>query len=200
MVKYPDRLRKLIELLQELPGIGARSAERMALHVVQAHETYAKELSECLLQARMSIGFCEICGAFTESQPCDICNDSSRQQNVVCVVEKPTDVLTIEKANIFKGKYHVLNGVLSPLDGKQPEDIRIPELEERVKKEAINEIIFALGTDTQSEATIDYIVKRLATYGVQFSKLARGLPAKFRLDYADELTIASALENRKPIR
>src|SRR5580704_17530156 len=147
----PDSISALISAWSKLPGVGPRSAERIALHLVQADSVIVKQLAETIVHAREKIKFCEICGALTEKSPCNICDDSRRDSSLVCVVERAVDILAIEKANSFRGKFHVLGGKISPLDGVEPEDLRIADLEKRLANEPIKEIIIALGTDVEGD-------------------------------------------------
>jgi recombination protein RecR len=184
-------------LLGKLPGIGPRSAERLALHLAQSDPGSVRELAEALVQARERVRFCPTCGALTEQVPCSICADPRRDAAVICVVERPVDVLWLEKAHTFRGKYHVLGGKLSPLNGVDPDDLRIGALEQRLTAEPIQEIILALPTDVEGDATGFYLAKRLAASGVKITRLAHGLPAGSGLDFADELTLSRALEGRR---
>ena len=197
MAVLPDSIVSLIAALNKLPGIGPRSAERMALHLVQADSSAVKHLAETILHAREKIEFCEICGALTEKSPCSICDDPRRDASLVCVVERAVDILSIEKSNAFRGKFHVLGGRISPLDGVEPEDLRIAELEKRLSLEPIREIVIALSTDVEGDATSAYLAKRLARNGLKISRIAYGLPAGSGLEFADELTLSRALEGRR---
>lgn len=193
----PDSITALIAALNRLPGIGPRSAERIALHLVQSDAAAAKQLAEAILRARERIQLCSICGALTEKLPCDICGDARRDSSLVCVVERPVDILSIEKSGTFRGKYHVLGGRISPLDGIEPEDLRIADLEKRLVQEPIHEIVIALGTDVEGDATGFYLAKRLARPGLKITRIAYGLPAGTGLEFADELTLSRALEGRR---
>ena len=197
MASLPEPIIALVAALGKLPGVGPRSAERIALHLVQADAPAVRLLAETILNARERIRLCSICGALTETEPCGICSDPRRDASLVCVVERPTDILSVEKANSFRGKYHVLGGKISPLNGVEPEDLRITELEARLGKEGIKEIIIALGTDVEGDATSFYLAKRLARPGLQITRIAHGLPAGAGLEFADELTLSHALEGRR---
>ena len=197
MNPIPEPVVSLIAALNKLPGIGPRSAERIALHVVQADSTVVKQLAETLVHARARIQFCSTCGALTENSPCPICGDARRDGSLICVVERAVDILSIEKAGAFRGKFHVLGGKISPLDGVEPEDLRIAELEKRLAQEPIKEIVIALSTDVEGDATSFYLAKRLARTGLKISRIAYGLPAGSGLEYADELTLSRALEGRR---
>ncbi|MGC3958196.1 MAG: recombination mediator RecR [Verrucomicrobiota bacterium] len=193
----PDSITALIAVLSKLPGVGPRSAERIALHLVQTEVGMVKNLADTIVLARERILFCETCGALTEKSPCGICQDSRRDGSLVCVVERAVDILSIEKSGTYRGKFHVLGGKISPLDGVEPEDLRIAELEKRLAVEPIKEIVIALGTDVEGDATSNYLAKRLARLGLKISRIAYGLPAGSGLEYADELTLSRALEGRR---
>ncbi len=193
----PESLTALTAALSKLPGVGPRSAERIALHLVQTDATTVKQLAATIVAARERIQFCETCGALTEVSPCLICTDNRREGTLVCVVERAVDILSIEKSGTYRGKYHVLGGKISPLDGVTPEDLRIAELEKRLSTEAIQEIVIALGTDVEGDATSHYLAKRLARPGLKISRIAYGLPAGSGLEFADELTLSRALEGRR---
>jgi recombination protein RecR len=196
---FPENLTRLIQQLNKLPGIGARSAERIALYLLRADEAEVKRLAELILQVREKVKNCSRCGALTETEPCAICSDPRRDSSTVCVVEKPTDIISIEKTAVYKGKYHVLGGKISPLSGVGPEDLRISELEERILKENIQEVILALGADVEGDATSYYLAKRLSGKGVRVSRIAHGLPAGGGLEFADQVTLSRALEGRREI-
>jgi recombination protein RecR len=193
----PDSITALISALARLPGVGPRSAERIALHLVQTDSAVVKQLADVILHAREKIQFCTTCGALTEKSPCPVCDDARRDASLVCVVERAVDILSVEKSGTFRGKYHVLGGKISPLDGVEPEDLRIAELEKRLAHEPVKEIIIALGTDVEGDATSFYLAKRLARPGLKISRIAYGLPAGSGLEFADELTLSRALEGRR---
>ena len=193
----PASITALIAALSKLPGVGPRSAERIALHLVQTDSAVVKLLAETILHAREHIRFCETCGALTEQSPCSTCTDTRRDAALVCVVERAVDILSVEKSGAYRGKFHVLGGKISPLDGVGPEDLRIADLEKRLLIEPIKEIIIALGTDVEGDATSNYLAKRLARNGLKISRIAYGLPAGSGLEYADELTLNRALEGRR---
>jgi recombination protein RecR len=197
MAALPESITALIAALNRLPGIGPRSAERIALHLVQSDVGAVKQLTEAILCARERIQFCSICGALTERSPCDICSDPRRDASLVCIIEQPVDILSIEKSGTFRGKYHVLGGKISPLDGIEPDDLRIADLEMRLAREPIQEIVIALGTDVEGDATGFYLAKRLARPRLKITRIAHGLPAGTGLEFADELTLSRALEGRR---
>lgn len=193
----PASITALIAALSKLPGVGPRSAERIALHLVQTESGVVKQLAGVILAARERIQFCATCGALTEKSPCAICDDPRRDGSLICVVERAVDILSVEKSGTFRGKFHVLGGKISPLDGVEPEDLRLAELEQRLTLEPIQEIVIALGTDVEGDATSFYLAKRLARAGLKISRIAHGLPAGSGLEYADELTLSRALEGRR---
>jgi len=193
----PEPITALTAALGKLPGVGPRSAERIALHLVQADAPGVKLLAQVILTARERIWLCSICGALTEVEPCAICQDPRRDASLVCVVERPTDILSVEKANFFRGKYHVLGGKISPLNGVGPEDLRISQLEARFTTEPIREVVLALPTDVEGDATSYYLAKQLGARGVKVTRIAHGLPAGSGLDFADDLTLTRALEGRR---
>jgi recombination protein RecR len=193
----PESISTLIASLAKLPGVGPRSAERIALHLVQTESTSVKQLADAIIVAREKIQFCTTCGSLTEWSPCPICADARRDASLVCLVERAVDILSIEKSGTFKGKFHVLGGKISPLDGVTPEDLRIDGLEKRLTAEPIREIVIALSTDVEGDATSFYLAKRLARPGLKISRIAYGLPAGSGLEYADELTLSRALEGRR---
>lgn len=197
MASLPEPIRSLIAALARLPGIGPRSAERIALHVVQAEAGLSRLLAESLLAARERIQHCTTCGALTERQPCEICSDHRRDAAIVCVVERPTDILSIEKSGTFHGRFHVLGGRISPTNGIGPEDLRVADLEARLVSEPIREVILALGTDVEGDATSHYLAQRLSKRSVKVSRIAHGIPAGTGLEFADELTLSRAIEGRR---
>lgn len=199
MPALPDPILALTAALGKLPGIGPRSAERLALHLVQSDANSVRELAETLVTARERILSCSICGALTEREPCAICTDTRRDASLICIVEKPVDIFTFEKAGAFHGRYHVLGGKISPLNGIEPEDLRIAELEARLDKEPIQEIVLALSTDVEGDATSYYLAKRLAARNIKVSRLAYGLPAGSGLEFTDEVTLNHALEGRRNV-
>jgi recombination protein RecR len=195
----PEPITALVAALNRLPGIGPRSAERIALYLVQSEAASVRQLAEAIVRARERIQLCSVCGALTESSPCDICANPRRDNSFLCVVEQPVDIFSIEKSGTFNGKYHVLGGRISPLDGIEPDDLRIVDLETRLKREPVKEIVIALGTDVEGDATGFYLAKRLARPGLKITRIAHGLPAGTGLEYADEVTLSRALEGRREL-
>lgn len=199
MTHLPQPVLTLIASLKGLPGVGPRSAERLALHLVQSDPASVRLLAESLVAAREKVAPCGRCGALTEVQPCAWCSDPRREARQVCVVERPTDILAFERSGAFRGRYHVLGGKLSPLDGVGPEDLSIAPLLRRVDEEGFEEMILALSGDVEGDATSHYLAKVAAASrpGLRVTRLAQGLPAGAGLEYADELTLSRALEGRR---
>ncbi len=191
----------LIAAFEKLPGIGKRSAERMAMTVVQSRDGLARRLADALLTADEQVSTCSRCGSITvtKEDPCAICTDGRRATGLLCVVERPGDIMKIEKSHDFKGRYHVLDGHLSPALGKGVADLRVNELLSRIQPEEIQEVILALGTDVESEATASYVAEVLHSRGVAVSRLAFGLPSGSAVEYADATTLQRAIEGRQKI-
>jgi len=200
VTSLPPAVTEMVAALGTLPGIGPRSAERLALHLVQADPDAVRRLAAALVSARERVHICSVCGALTETQPCPICADPRREAALVCVVERPVDILLVERAGTYRGRYHVLGGRLSPLNGVEPEDLRITQLEQRLGQEPVSEVILALPTDVEGDATCHYLAQRLAPRGVRVTRLAHGLPAGTGLEFTDELTLSRALEGRQTMR
>jgi recombination protein RecR len=197
-VPLPEPITTLTEALCRLPGIGPRSAERLAMHLVQSEADDVRRLAQTIVQAREKIRLCSVCGGLTETEPCAICQDSRRDASMLCVVERPLDIFALEKGGSFRGRYHVLGGKISPLNGVEPEDLRLAELESRLGR-GVKEIVVALSTDVEGDATSFYLAKRLAGKGAKISRLAHGLPAGSGLEFADEVTLSRALEGRREL-
>lgn len=200
MPLLPEPIDNLTAVLGKLPGIGPRSAERIALHIVQSDEVSVRTLAHALVQARERVALCAVCGGLTSAQPCAICADPKRENGLVCVVERPIDILSIEKSGTYRGRYHVLGGKISPINGIGPEDLRIDSLESRVSKENVQEIILALPSDVEGDATSYFLAKRLAAQGTKVTRIAQGLPVGSGLEYADELTLSRAIEGRRSLQ
>ena len=190
-------IQDLIDELSRLPGIGPKSAQRLAFHMVKSPPDDAKRLAEAIVQAKERIFFCRECGNVAEGELCRICRDEGRDRTVLCVVEEPKDVATIEKAGVIKGRYHVLGGAISPLDGIGPEDLRTKELLERVERDSVTEVIIATNPNLEGNATAMYVSALLKPAGVRVTRLASGLPVGGDLEYADEVTLSQALEGRR---
>lgn len=194
--EYPAALRDLIAQLRQMPGVGPRSAERIALWMVQARTEQPEGIARAIEATRSVVHPCVLCGFFATDKLCEICADDSRARELLCVVEQPTDILPLERTSAFRGRYHSLGGRISPLDRVAPEDLRIAALLERVEKEPPNEIIFALAADVEGEATTNYLVELLQKFPISLTRLAHGLPAGGGLESADELTLYRALSGR----
>ncbi|HIA22911.1 MAG TPA: recombination protein RecR [Candidatus Marinimicrobia bacterium] len=190
----PPPVEKLIESFAKFPGIGKKTAQRMAFHVLKSDNEQAVQLAQAVMDVKSKILTCTICGGITVDDPCAICADSKRREDLLCIVEKSSDIYAFEKTNSYRGKYHVLGGVLSPLDGIGPDDLTIDSLMSRVNKDM--EVILATNPSIEGEATALYISKLLKEKGIKSSKLARGLPVGGALEYIDEATLIRALEGR----
>ena len=196
---YPASLGKLIEELNKLPGIGRKSAERLSLHILRSPKGLAEGLANSLLEVKDKIRFCSTCFNITDSDPCPICSDQGRENGILCVVEGPGDQLAIEKSGSYKGRYHVLQGVLSPLDGVGVEDLRIQELMSRLPKENINEVILALNPTVEGEATASYLFDILSNKGLVVTRIALGIPLGGDIKYIDDMTIKTSIEKRSSL-
>jgi len=194
--KISPLLARLVRRLTRLPGIGERGAQRIALYLLGQDESETRELARLLVELRENLGFCERCGFYAEARLCPICADPKRTPGTLCVVEQPVEVLSLERSGIYRGLYHVLGGVISPLDGVHPEDLSIDRLVARVGEEQVGEIILALSSGVEGETTALYLADRLAGLPVALTRLARGLPAGSRLEYLDEATLCRAFEGR----
>lgn len=187
----------LVRLLSKLPGIGKKSATRMAYFILDADRDYAESLSSCVAEMRRSIRPCSICGAFTEQDPCHICTDSRRESGLICVVETAQDVAVLETARVFPGRYHVLGGVISPIDGVGPDNIRVAELMKRVQGGGISEIVLATNPTVEGDTTALYIAKQFESVeGVSVTRLALGMPVGGDLEYVDRMTLERSLRGR----
>jgi len=199
MQNYTGSMSNLIQALKRMPGLGPKSAERIAFHILRIPQKDAKALAFSILKVKEKIKFCSRCGNLSEEDICDICKDSNRDRSIICVVEQPNDILAIEKTFAFKGLYHVLGGALSPLDGIEPQNLRIKELFDRLKKERIKEVIIATDSDSDGETTALYLANRLKKTQVKATRIAFGLPAGTNLEYADEVTLSNAIEGRRQL-
>jgi recombination protein RecR len=190
---------RLIEELHKLPGIGPKSAQRLAYYLLKIPEEEARALAEAILAAKEKVALCTICQNFTEVDPCPICRDKGRDRSRICVVEKPLDILAVERTRKYAGLYHVLHGVLSPMDGVGPDDLKMKGLIERLKDGSVGEVILATNPNLEGEATAMYLSRLIAPLSVKVTRLARGLPFGSDLEYADEQTMTRALEGRHEI-
>jgi recombination protein RecR len=196
---YPRPVQILIAQLAKLPGIGKRGAERIALHLLKSGGDTSNQLAQAILETRSKIRNCSRCGNYTEQDPCEICSNPNRDQKVICVVEGPNDILTLERTAAFQGVYHALMGRISPLNDIGPEKLRIAALLERVRTEKPTEVILALGADVEGEATAHYLAEQLKPLGVPVSRIGLGLPAGSALESADEVTLSRALAGRRRV-
>ena len=196
---YEGPIQDLIDELSRLPGIGPKSAQRLAFHIVKQPPDDAKRLAEALVGAKERISFCEECGNVAEGERCRICRDPGRDPTILCVVEEPKDAATIEKAGVIRGRYHVLGGAISPLDGIGPEDLRVQELLDRVERQGVTEVVIATNPNLEGNATAMYVAALLKPLGVRVTRLASGLPVGGDLEYADEVTLSQALEGRREL-
>jgi recombination protein RecR len=194
---YEGIIQDLIDELGRLPGVGPKSAQRIAFHIIQSERVDVTRLAEVLKTVKERVKFCTICGNITEEELCKICRDPRRDNTSICVVEESKDVIAIEKTREFKGKYHVLGGAISPIDGIGPENLRIRELMQRLAKTQIAEVIIATDPNLEGEATATYLTRLIKPMGVKVSRLASGLPVGGDLEYADEVTLGRAFEGRR---
>jgi len=192
---YPVAIEKLIEEFAKLPGIGHKTAQRLCLHVLNLPSDEVQEFAKALVKARGTIKYCSICGNFTDSDPCAICNNPSRDKSIICVIAEPKDIMSIERVREYNGTYHVLHGTISPMAGRGPNDIKLKELISRMTTE-VKEVIVATNPNVEGEATAMYISRILKPLGVKVTRIARGLPVGGDLEYADEVTLSKALEGR----
>ena len=197
MSQFPEPANKLIDQLSQLPGIGRKTAQRLAFYVLKSDDAYIRNLSDAINDIKKNILFCDNCGIMSEENICHICKNNDRANNIICVVEQPQDIYAFEKTNSFKGEYHVIGGVLSPLDGIGPDDLNLEKLYKRVKSGM--EIIIATNPSIEGDTTSLYLAKMLEKIGAKVTRLARGLPVGGDLEYMDELTLARAIEGRTEI-
>lgn len=197
MTQLPTALEELIQELSRLPSVGPKTAQRLAFHILRSDRERANALAKAIGDVKARIGYCERCWNIAEGPLCTICLSARRDASLICVVESPLDVLAIERTSEYQGLYHVLNGVISPIDGVGPEHIHVPELIERVRQGEVREVIIATDADIEGEATAVYLSRTLAAPGVALTRPAHGLPVGSDLEYADELTLARALSGRR---
>jgi len=200
LAHYPEPVARLIEALQRLPGIGPKTAQRLTFFLLKRPVEEVRELSEALVAVKDRIVYCQTCFNVTDEDPCRICRDPGRDSRLICVVEEPNDLLAMERTGEFRGRYHVLLGALSPLDGIGPEDLKVRELLARLDTGAgTAEVILATNPNVEGEATALYLAKLLRPLGVKVTRIARGLPVGGDLEYADQVTLSKALEGRREI-
>ena len=200
MRQYPKPLNKLINELSKLPGIGGKTAQRLAFHILALEESEATALANSIVNAKRSLHYCSVCGNLTDTDPCEICSDESRDRTKVCVVETPQDVIAMERIREFKGLYHVLHGAISPVEGIGPNDINLKSMITRLQQhDEIDEIIVATNPNIEGEATAMYIARLLKPSGIKVTRIAHGIPVGGDLEYADEVTLLKAMEGRREI-
>jgi recombination protein RecR len=191
-----EAIAKLVNKLSKLPGVGRKTAQRLAYHIIALPEDQVRELAVAIFNGKKQIHFCPICGNYTDTDPCPICADSSRRKDIVCVVRDPRDVNALERMREYDGLYHVLHGVISPMDGVGPDDIRIRELMSRLASGEIREVVLATNPDVEGEATASYISRLIKPMQVKVTRIAHGVPVGGELEYTDEVTLARAFESR----
>jgi recombination protein RecR len=196
---YPEPISKLIDSFMKLPGIGPKTAVRLAFFVLDMKEDTVLDFAKALVNAKRNLTYCSVCGHITDKDPCYICDDSNRDLSTVCVVQEAKDVIAMEKMKEYNGIYHVLHGAISPMEGIGPEDIKVPELLRRLQDETIQEVILATNPNIEGEATAMYISRLLKPTGIKITRIAHGLPVGGDLEYADEVTLSKALEGRREI-
>ena len=199
MKYYAKPLNKLINELSRLPGIGGKTAQRLAFHILSMDEKSAMELANAISDAKKSMTYCSVCGNLTDTDPCAICSDDSRDKSTICVVESPKDVVAMEKIREYRGYYHVLHGAISPMDGIGPDDINLRSLIVRLQDEAVKELIIATNPNIEGEATAMYIARLINPSGIKVTRIAHGIPVGGDLEYADEVTLLKAVEGRREL-
>ena len=199
MQGYTGPISRLIEEFSKLPGVGRKTAQRLAFHIINMNTNDVEALSKAIIEAKREIRYCSVCCNITDTDPCSMCSNKNRDASVICVVEDPRDVAAMERTREFKGQYHVLNGVISPMDGIGPDMIKIKELIQRLGTQDVREIIMATNPTIEGEATAMYIARLLKPMGIKVTRIAHGLPVGGDLEYADEVTISKALEGRREI-
>ncbi len=199
MKYYAKPLARLIEELSKLPGIGGKSAQRLAFHILSLSEKSATDIAEAIIDAKKNLKYCTVCGNLTDEDPCAICADKNRKQGIICVVENPKDVIAMERIKEFDGLYHVLHGAISPMDGIGPDDINLKSLIIRLQSTDVEEVVLATNPNIEGEATSMYIARLLKPAGIKVTRIAHGIPVGGDLEYADEVTLSKALEGRREV-
>ena len=189
----------LVQGLSKLPGIGGKTAQRLAYHIISQPEDQVRELAVAIFNGKQQVHFCPICGNFTDTDPCAICSDPSRRRDVICVVKDPRDVNAMERMRDYNGLYHVLHGVISPMDGVGPDDIRIRELMQRLSDGSVQEVVLATNPDVEGEATASYIARLIKPMGIRVTRIAHGVPVGGELEYTDEITLLRAFQGRREL-
>lgn len=198
-MQYPKPLAKLINEFSKLPGIGNKSAQRLAFHILSLEDREAEALAQSIINGKRTMKYCSVCGNLTDQDPCAICSDQKRNRNIICVVESPRDVMAMERIREYDGLYHVLNGVISPMEGIGPEDINLKSLITRLQQNDCEELIIATNPNIEGEATAMYIARLLKPAGIKVTRIAHGIPVGGDLEYADEVTLLKAMEGRREL-
>ncbi|MBD8071525.1 recombination mediator RecR [Bacillus sp. PS06] len=196
---YPEPISKLIDSFMKLPGIGPKTAVRLAFFVLSMKEDVVLDFAKALVNAKRNLTYCSTCGHITDQDPCYICEDERRDKTIICVLQDPKDVIAMEKMKEYNGLYHVLHGAISPMDGIGPEDIKIPELLKRLQDDTVQELILATNPNIEGEATAMYISRLLKPTGIRVTRIAHGLPVGGDLEYADEVTLSKAIQGRREL-
>ena len=199
MTHYPASILNLIKQISKLPGIGEKTAERLALHILRSTRQEAQELAQRILEVKEKVRLCAHCFGLSDGDLCKICSDPDRDDSVICVVEQPADMVAVEKSGAFRGKYHILSGVLSPMNGIGPDELRIGELLSKIGDRQVKEVVLATGMNVEGEATAAYLCQRLETYPVKVTRIASGVPVGGDLKYVDQVTLKKALEARHDV-
>ena len=194
-----EAISRLVNQLSKLPGIGRKTAQRLANHIISQPEDQVRELAVAIFNGKQQVHFCPICGNFTDTDPCAICSDPSRRRDVICVVKDPRDVNAMERMRDYNGLYHVLHGVISPMDGVGPDDIRIRELMQRLSDGSVQEVVLATNPDVEGEATASYIARLIKPMGIRVTRIAHGVPVGGELEYTDEITLLRAFQGRREL-
>jgi recombination protein RecR len=197
---YPEPIAKLIEAFTRLPGVGSRTAGRLAFHVLKMNEDDVVNFAKALVNVKRNLDFCSVCCNITDINPCRICQDKSRDASQICVVQDPKDMVAMERTKEFQGYYHVLHGAISPMEGIGPDDIRVAELLKRLSDETVQELILATNPNIEGEATAMYLSRLIKPFGLKVTRIAHGLPVGGDMDYADEVTLTKALEGRREVQ
>ena len=199
MFTFGDSMTRLVSQLSRLPGIGPKTAQRLAMHIIQMDETKVRDLSKAILEAKEKMKYCSVCCNLSDSDPCSICQDDKRDQTIICVVSDPRDVMAMEKTREYRGLYHVLHGAIQPNEGIGPEKLKIRELQIRLLDGKVQELILATNPNIEGETTALYLSRLVKPAGLKVTRIARGLPVGGDLEYADEITLLKALEGRREI-
>ena len=196
MSHYPPSIVNLIKSIAKLPGIGEKTAERLAMHILRSPRKEVEHLAKCIMDAKEKVRLCKLCHGLSDEDVCKICSDPTRDASLICVVEQPADMVAMERSGAFIGRYHILSGVLSPMNGVGPEDIRLGELIAKIEPDQIKEVVIATSTTVEGEATASYLAERLGNFSVKVTRIATGVPIGGDLKYVDQVTLKKAMETR----